>query len=158
MAQLDIAKKRVPQDGRFSLNLGQRAIDVRVSTPALPPRRTAGDADFGTRSIPPRPARARYGGRCFKSLRGRPYLVPTASSLSQGRPVRVKPPRSMQACPSLMMAHAISSPSKTLSNMRWTVSAKTQVNSQIGMTFAAGASGYIAPRPRRGHGRRNPRS
>ncbi len=32
MAQLDIAKKRVPQDGRFSLNLGQRAVDVRVST------------------------------------------------------------------------------------------------------------------------------
>lgn len=32
MAKLDIAKKRVPQDGRFSLNLGQRAVDVRVST------------------------------------------------------------------------------------------------------------------------------
>lgn len=32
MAQLDIAKKRVPQDGRFSLNLGNRAVDVRVST------------------------------------------------------------------------------------------------------------------------------
>ena len=32
MAQLDIAKKRIPQDGRFSLNLGQRAVDVRVST------------------------------------------------------------------------------------------------------------------------------
>lgn len=32
MAQLDIANKRVPQDGRFSLNLGERAVDVRVST------------------------------------------------------------------------------------------------------------------------------
>ncbi len=32
MAQLDIAKKRVPQDGRFSLNLGERSVDVRVST------------------------------------------------------------------------------------------------------------------------------
>ena len=32
MAQLDIAKKRIPQDGRFSLNLGERAVDVRVST------------------------------------------------------------------------------------------------------------------------------
>jgi len=32
MAQLDIAKKRTPQDGRFSLNLGERAVDVRVST------------------------------------------------------------------------------------------------------------------------------
>lgn len=32
MAKLDIAKKRVPQDGRFSLNLGERSVDVRVST------------------------------------------------------------------------------------------------------------------------------
>lgn len=36
MARLDIANKRVPQDGRFSLNLGERQIDVRVST--LPAR------------------------------------------------------------------------------------------------------------------------
>ena len=32
MALLDIAEKRLPQDGRISLRLGQRAIDVRVST------------------------------------------------------------------------------------------------------------------------------
>ncbi len=36
MARLDIAEKRVPQDGRISLTLGARAIDVRVST--LPSR------------------------------------------------------------------------------------------------------------------------
>lgn len=36
MSRLDIAKKRIPQDGRFSLNLGSQAIDVRVST--LPSR------------------------------------------------------------------------------------------------------------------------
>lgn len=32
MAELDIAEKRLPQDGRISLRLGNRAIDVRVST------------------------------------------------------------------------------------------------------------------------------
>lgn len=32
MASLDIAEKRLPQDGRISLRLGARAIDVRVST------------------------------------------------------------------------------------------------------------------------------
>ena len=32
MAKLDIAEKRVPQDGRISLKLGGRAVDVRVST------------------------------------------------------------------------------------------------------------------------------
>ncbi len=32
MAKLDIAEKRIPQDGRISLRLGGRAVDVRVST------------------------------------------------------------------------------------------------------------------------------
>ncbi|NIY46290.1 type II secretion system ATPase GspE [Cedecea colo] len=32
MARLDIAEKRIPQDGRIALRLGGRAIDVRVST------------------------------------------------------------------------------------------------------------------------------
>jgi len=32
MADLDIAEKRVPQDGRIAIKLGGRAIDVRVST------------------------------------------------------------------------------------------------------------------------------
>ncbi|HYG27391.1 MAG TPA: type II secretion system ATPase GspE [Caulobacteraceae bacterium] len=36
MARLDIADKRVPQDGRISLTIGGRALDVRVST--LPSR------------------------------------------------------------------------------------------------------------------------
>jgi len=32
MAELDIAEKRIPQDGRISLRMGTRAMDVRVST------------------------------------------------------------------------------------------------------------------------------
>ena len=36
MARLDIAEKRIPQDGRISLSIGGRSIDVRVST--LPSR------------------------------------------------------------------------------------------------------------------------
>ncbi len=36
MARLDIAEKRIPQDGRLSLKLGNRVFDVRVST--LPAR------------------------------------------------------------------------------------------------------------------------
>ena len=36
MARLDIAEKRIPQDGRISLRIGGRAVDVRVST--LPSR------------------------------------------------------------------------------------------------------------------------
>jgi general secretion pathway protein E len=32
MAELDISEKRMPQDGRISLRIGGRAVDVRVST------------------------------------------------------------------------------------------------------------------------------
>src|SRR4028118_177018 len=32
MAELDIAERRLPQDGRISLRIGGRAVDVRVST------------------------------------------------------------------------------------------------------------------------------
>jgi general secretion pathway protein E len=32
MARLDIAERRLPQDGRISLSLGRRAVDVRVAT------------------------------------------------------------------------------------------------------------------------------
>jgi general secretion pathway protein E len=32
MAKLDIAEKRIPQDGRIALRLGGRAVDIRVST------------------------------------------------------------------------------------------------------------------------------
>ena len=36
MARLDIAEKRLPQDGRLSLSLGSKSVDIRVST--LPSR------------------------------------------------------------------------------------------------------------------------
>jgi general secretion pathway protein E len=32
MANLDIAEKRLPQDGRLALKLGDKQVDVRVST------------------------------------------------------------------------------------------------------------------------------
>ena len=37
MASLDIAEKRLPQDGRITLKLGDRQVDVRVSTLPLGP-------------------------------------------------------------------------------------------------------------------------
>ena len=32
MAQIDIAEKRLPQDGRITLRVGGKPVDVRVST------------------------------------------------------------------------------------------------------------------------------
>jgi general secretion pathway protein E len=44
MAKLDIAEKRIPQDGRISLRLAGREVDVRVSTLACQSWRTCGHA------------------------------------------------------------------------------------------------------------------
>ena len=51
MARLDIAEKRVPQDGRIALLLGGRAIDVRVS-PCLLPGASAWCCDCWTKTRP----------------------------------------------------------------------------------------------------------
>jgi type IV pilus assembly protein PilB len=51
MADLDIAERRVPQDGRVSLNIDGRGVDVRVATLPL----VGGESG--------RPARARQGRR-----------------------------------------------------------------------------------------------
>ena len=39
MAKLDIAEKRIPQDGRISVRIAGHAIDIRMST--MPSARTA---------------------------------------------------------------------------------------------------------------------
>jgi Type II secretory pathway, ATPase PulE/Tfp pilus assembly pathway, ATPase PilB len=44
MAKLDIAEKRVPQDGRITLRIAGRAVDVRVCTYAFKSRRACGAA------------------------------------------------------------------------------------------------------------------
>ena len=58
MAELDIAEKRLPQDGRISLRIGGRAVDVRVSTlPAAHGERAVlrlldkGEAKFSLESL-----------------------------------------------------------------------------------------------------------
>jgi general secretion pathway protein E len=63
MSRLDIAEKRLPQDGRISLRIAGRAVDVRVSTPALRPWRArraatvdkqAGRPDLASLGMEPR--------------------------------------------------------------------------------------------------------
>src|SRR5258706_13186330 len=63
MSKLDIAEKRLPQDGRISLRIAGRAVDVRVST--IPSghgervvlrllNKEAGRLDFGQLGMDPR--------------------------------------------------------------------------------------------------------
>jgi general secretion pathway protein E len=97
MAELDIAEKRLPQDGRISLRLGQRAIDVRVSTlPSAHGERAVLRLLDKTESKP----HAGIVGMQGDTLQRFDSLVPnrTASSWSRAPPARAKPPRCMRRC------------------------------------------------------------
>ena len=58
MAKLDIAERRLPQDGRIELNVGGKPVDIRVSTlptmfgeSVVMQQRLAHDAGRGTRVV-----------------------------------------------------------------------------------------------------------
>ena len=61
MSDMDIAEKRIPQDGRVSVNVDDRKIDLRVTT--LPTQRGEGcSSASSTRSRRCEPRRARMAG------------------------------------------------------------------------------------------------
>jgi general secretion pathway protein E len=93
MARLDIAERRLPQDGRIGLTLGGKLIDVRVST--LPSR--AGervvlrilDKDAGI------DLEMLGMSEAVKSLFRGALAEPNGIVLVTGRPDRARPPASM---------------------------------------------------------------
>jgi general secretion pathway protein E len=107
MARLDIAERRLPQDGRMALDLAGRLVDVRVST--LPSR-------AGERVVLRLLDKARAGiDLAALGLDGAaeacciaPWPSPTASCWSPAPPVRARPPRSMPRSAGSTMARAIS--------------------------------------------------
>ena len=63
MATLDIAEKRLPQDGRITLRIAGRPIDVRVSTLPTAQRRARGAAPARQAGGPAHARRPRHGAR-----------------------------------------------------------------------------------------------
>ncbi len=60
MSELDIAERRVPQDGRIKLKVGEKKVDMRVSSSALHLRRKSRDAYPGQGEPEARPRRVRH--------------------------------------------------------------------------------------------------
>ena len=60
MSNLDIAERRLPQDGRIQLALGGNTVDIRVSTLPTHVRRERGAADPRPDGRPARPEEARH--------------------------------------------------------------------------------------------------
>ena len=69
MSDLDIAEKRMPQDGRVGINIEDRRVDLRVTT--LPTQRGEGCTDPHPRqkSRAAHARRARHGRRTARALR-----------------------------------------------------------------------------------------
>lgn len=146
MARLDIAEKRLPQDGRMSLTLGGRGVDVRVST--LP---------------------SRYGERVVLRLLDRDQGLRSLDSLGMSEQLLTRFKSSLETPNGIVLVTGPTGSGKTttlyatlnLLNDRarniLTVEdpveyaidgiGQTQVNSKIGMTFAAGLRAILRQDP-----------
>jgi len=146
MARLDIAKKRIPQDGRFSLNLGARAIDVRVST--LP---------------------SRFGERVVMRLLNKEQALLSVSELGMTADMTAAFAKALSAPNGIILVSGPTGSGKTttlyagLTTLNDTARniltvedpieyalegiGQTQVNNKVGMTFAAGLRAILRQDP-----------
>ena len=146
MARLDIANKRIPQDGRFSLNLGERQIDVRVST--LPAR-------HGERLVM-RILEQDQQGVALSDLGMTPELLDDFQAML-ARPngiIRVTGPTGSGKTTSLYGALSqLNDGSRNILTVEDPVEyaldgiGQTQVNDKVGMSFAAGLRAILRQDP-----------
>ena len=123
MSELDIAEKRVPQDGRFRLRVRGRTIDFRVSImPSIHGEdaviRILDKEQLQRRLPQPAPRRARLlGGRtCASCASTSPS--PTAWCWSPARPAAARPRRSTRRSARSRAPRTRSSRSRTRSSTR----------------------------------------
>jgi general secretion pathway protein E len=146
MARLDIAEKRLPQDGRISLTLGGRAIDVRVST--LPSR-------YGERVVM-RILDRDQGLRSLESLgMGAEMLARFKASLSlpNGIILVTGPTGSGKSTTLYSALNVLNDKSSNIMTVEDPIEyaiegiGQTQVNARIGLTFAAGLRAILRQDP-----------
>ena len=147
MARLDIAERRVPQDGRIGLTLGGKLLDVRVST--LPSR--AGERVvlriLDKENAGHRPRRARHAAGASTRCCATRWPSPTASSSSPARPARARRRRST---PALRLLNDGSRNILTVEDpVEYAIDGvgQTQVNPKVGLTFAAGLRAILRQDP-----------
>ncbi len=146
MARLDIAEKRVPQDGRISLALGGKTVDVRVST--LPAR-------FGERVV----MRILDKDEARLDLDGLGMPADTLARFKQtlARPngvILVTGPTGSGKTTTLYGALSLlNDPSRNILTVEDPVEyaidgiGQTQINPKVGMTFATGLRAILRQDP-----------
>ena len=162
MSELDIAEKRIPQDGRFKLKVGGRAIDFRVSIiPTVHGEdavirildKESANEEF--RRSPPRRARLR-GARASEA----PQVHPRA--LWDGPGDRSDRLRKDDHAVRGALRDSSTSEDKIITiedPVEYQLKGITQipVNEKKGLTFSRGLALDSAPRPGQDHGRGDPR-
>ena len=146
MARLDIAEKRLPQDGRISLSLGGKLIDVRVST--LPAR-------FGERVVM-RILDKEEASFDLDAL-GMPAETLRRLRMALTRPngiILVTGPTGSGKTTTLYAAlKLLNDPSRNILTVEDPVEyaidgvGQTQINPKVGMTFAAGLRAILRQDP-----------
>lgn len=146
MARLDIAEKRVPQDGRISIALGGKAVDVRVST--LPSR-------FGERVV--MRILDKEAARLDLDALGMPKVTKERLKAALAQPngiILVTGPTGSGKTTTLYAALSIlNEPSRNILTVEDPVEyaidgiGQTQINPKVGMTFAAGLRAILRQDP-----------
>ena len=156
MSKLDIAEKRLPQDGRISLKIAGRSVDVRVST--LP----SGHGERVVMRILDKQA-----GRLHLSALGMdPKTEQRIAELFRkphGIILVTGPTGSGKTTTLYAGLEHLNDNTQNIMTVEDPIEyyidgiGQTQVNTKVEMTFARGLARHPAPGPGRGDGRRNPR-
>ena len=146
MARLDIAEKRLPQDGRMSLSLGGRGVDVRVST--LPSRHGERvvmrilDKDQSLRSLDALGMAPAILSRFQSALAAPNGIVLVTGPTGSGKTTTL-----------YAALNLLNDRSRNILTVEDPVEyaiegiGQTQVNARIGMTFAAGLKAILRQDP-----------
>ncbi len=94
MSNLDIAERRLPQDGRIELNVGGNPVDMRVSVLPTMFGESVVIRVLDRSVVIARPEQGRHGTGHAGQLPRADRASPTASSSSPARPAPARPPRS----------------------------------------------------------------
>lgn len=146
MARLDIAEKRIPQDGRVSLVMGAKALDVRVST--LPTR--------GSERVVLRILDKEQGTLSLAQLGMPPVVMHTvqrALQVPNGIVLVTGPTGSGKTTTLYASLSLLNDGSRNILTVEDPVEyaidgvGQTQVNARVGMTFAAGLRAILRQDP-----------
>ena len=147
MSELDIAEKRVPQDGRVAVNVNDRRVDLRVVT--VPTERGEGatirilDKTEAIRTLD----ELGLFGEAADPASSRPTTRPTARSSSPGRPAPASRRRCIRRCRSSTASTRTSSRSRTRSSTRCPASTRWASTARPGSTSPSACARSSAPTP-----------